>query len=691
MANRYWVGGAGTWNTTSTTNWSASSGGASGASVPTAADSVFFDQAGTYTVTMTGALTCLDITVSAGTVTFATGTTPTLAVSGSMSLIAGTIWSSTGAVTFNATTTGKTVTTNNISISAAVTFNGTGGGWTLGSNFTATGTLSVLAGALNTSAAGNYSLTLGGSFVLTGGTTTLNASSISIAGTLTVSNSTYISSGTSTITITNTSGITFAGGGATYYNVSFTATSLNSKTFTGTNTFNNLTFTAPTVAYIVTQNINANQTINGTLSVLGTTAVIRMLFVSNTLGTARTLTCAAVSIPDCDFRDITLAGAAAGSSPTRAGNCGGNTGITFPAAKTVYWNLAGAQNWSATGWATSSGGTPAINNFPLSQDTAVFDNTGSVTGTITINATWNIGTIDMSTRTSAMTIATSSASPNIYGDWKNGSGTTLSGGLTLFFYGRGNTQTILSAGKTFTQVLNIYNIGGTVQLADAFTTSATASAVNLNAGTFNLAGFTCTLTGTGNATGFVSTTTTYTRSINFGSGGSIIIAQSGTTAWNVAATNFSVSGTGTISLTNSIAKTFVGASVSYSGVTLNNGGAGALTISGSNTFANITNTVQPTTVTFTAATTTTVTNFGLTGTAGNLVTINSTGAAATLSKSSGTVSCDYLSITNSTATGGATWYAGANSTNGGGNSVWLFSAAPAATNSGAFFRLLMIN
>ena len=56
MADRYWVGGTGTWNTTSTTNWSASSGGPSGASVPTVADSVFFDQASTYTVTMTGAL-----------------------------------------------------------------------------------------------------------------------------------------------------------------------------------------------------------------------------------------------------------------------------------------------------------------------------------------------------------------------------------------------------------------------------------------------------------------------------------------------------------------------------------------------------------------------------------------------------------------------------------------------------------
>ena len=30
MANRYWVGGAGTWDTTTTTHWSASSGGTGG-------------------------------------------------------------------------------------------------------------------------------------------------------------------------------------------------------------------------------------------------------------------------------------------------------------------------------------------------------------------------------------------------------------------------------------------------------------------------------------------------------------------------------------------------------------------------------------------------------------------------------------------------------------------------------------
>ena len=53
MANRFWVGGSGTWDTTSTTNWSATTGGAGGASAPGAADAAFFDSnSGAGTVTL---------------------------------------------------------------------------------------------------------------------------------------------------------------------------------------------------------------------------------------------------------------------------------------------------------------------------------------------------------------------------------------------------------------------------------------------------------------------------------------------------------------------------------------------------------------------------------------------------------------------------------------------------------------
>ena len=43
MADRYWVGGNGTWDASNATNWSTSSGGTGGATAPTSIDSVFFD------------------------------------------------------------------------------------------------------------------------------------------------------------------------------------------------------------------------------------------------------------------------------------------------------------------------------------------------------------------------------------------------------------------------------------------------------------------------------------------------------------------------------------------------------------------------------------------------------------------------------------------------------------------------
>lgn len=159
MADRYWRGGTGTWNTSSTTNWSDTSGGAGGFSVPTAVDNVIFDQAATYTVTMTGALTCANITVSAGSVTFATGTTPTLAISGSMSLI-GMTWTSTGTITFNASTTGQTILTSGTTINAPIIFNGVGGSWSLSDALTTglTQTITLTTGALSLN---NFNITTG--------------------------------------------------------------------------------------------------------------------------------------------------------------------------------------------------------------------------------------------------------------------------------------------------------------------------------------------------------------------------------------------------------------------------------------------------------------------------------------------------------------------------------------------------
>lgn len=205
------------------------------------------------------------------------------------------------------------------------------------------------------------------------------------------------------------------------------------------------------------------------------------------------------------------------------------------------------------------------------------------------------------------------------------------------------------------------------------TTTLTNGTLDLNGYTFTTGSF---ATGAG------------TKNITF-DGGTIVVSGPGATAFNNAnPTGFTTSvGTsdGVIRLTNTQeAKTFVGGGSTFN-CAIDQGGASALTISGSNTFLDITNSYKATgatTITFTAGTTTTVTNFTAAGEAGRILTINSSlaGSAATLSDASGLISVDYMSIRDSTATGGASWYAGANSTNVSNNLGWIF-AAPGAVPS----------
>jgi len=697
MADRYWILGTGTWDSTSTANWSTSSGGAGGASVPTAADNVFFNANSNvgitaFTVTMANSpRVCNNFTASGldGVMTFA-GVGIGLTVSGNLTFQA-TNFTRTynGTTTFNATTTGKTVTTNGVAFGADVTFNGVGGGWTLGSALTVPigNTLTITNGTFDTSSVGNYAVT-SSTFSSSNSnvrTINLNASTVTLSSNNTpwnmaTSTNATLNAGTSTINLTATTfGLTFVGGGLTYYGVAITAIVQTATTqITGANTFTNLTITGRTTVGISVISLSADQTINGTLTVnAGTASAFRMQISSNTFNTTRTLTCASVSLTDVDFRDITIAGAASPASGTRLGDCKGNSGITFLATKTVYYRQTGSADWGATGsgsWSATSGGALDATKFPLAQDTAIFPAaTYPASGSTTnINANYNIGTIDMSLRTAnTMTLGITTNSPTIYGNWINGTGITLSGTGTLTFAGRA-TQQITSSAKTFTQPITINSPSGSVTLQDALTTSTTV-ATNLTNGTLDLNGFTYTV-------GTAFTTATGTKNLTF-NGGTLVCPAATTTAFNNAQpTNFTTTagtGTGTISMTAATAKSFVGGGSTFN-CTINQGGAGTLTVTGSNTFNNITNTVQPASILFTAATTSTFTNFSLSGTAGNLITIGSvTAASHTLSKASGTVSADFLSISRSTATGGAGWYAGANSTDGGNNSGWIFTAPPA--------------
>lgn len=73
MASRFWVGGAGTWDSSTTTHWAAGTGGAGGQSVPGTSDTVTFDGAsggGTVTVNTTVTVQSLTCGAHTGTLDF---------------------------------------------------------------------------------------------------------------------------------------------------------------------------------------------------------------------------------------------------------------------------------------------------------------------------------------------------------------------------------------------------------------------------------------------------------------------------------------------------------------------------------------------------------------------------------------------------------------------------------------------
>jgi hypothetical protein len=481
--------------------------------------------------------------------------TNAVTIYGSYTLSSGmTVTASSSIMTFGATSGTNIITTNGKTM-PPITINGLGGTFNLGSTLTSSGVLQILAGTFDTTAS-NYAITctsIDSALSTSVRAISFNDSIVTITGTAGVTlndvNLTF-SCGTSQLTLSNaTSTVLSVIGSETFSDVSFTG-GAPLVTIVGTNTYNNLTFTnGSTVPSIVT--ITGNQTVGGTLSNTSTNATTRLQLQSSISGTQIILSAGAESLNDVDFKDIDADGAAIPFTGTRLGNLGNNTDITFDAGVSKYWNLAAGGNWSAVAWATTSGGTPDVNNFPLAQDTCIIENTGlNTSATITINANWTFGTLNMSTRTNAMTLAIGTTSPIVTGNWTNGSGTTLTGTGTVNFKNTGTTQTITSSGITFTPNINYDSAGGTLQLATALTLGAT-STFTLTKGVLSLNGFTLT-------TGTFSSNNGFTRSIAFGST-NIILAHTtaGTNVLDMAnISNFSITGTGQFTSAMGVTRTF---------------------------------------------------------------------------------------------------------------------------------------
>ena len=625
MATIYWVGGTGTWDTSSTAHWSTSSGGAGGTAFPpsSAADSAVFDaNSGSGTVTVNTISSTTASTVSFNNPNLVFSVTGPFAISSSFTLTAGSLSIST-------------------------------------SSFTAA---SLLSNNSNT-----RSIDLGSSTVLLSGATAIdftNSTGLTFTG------------GTSQINMSATAPV-FNGGGKTFYNVSTTSTSITSLTITGANTFNNLTIAARTSASVNQVSIAGNQTISGTFTIgLSANSTIRVFLFSNITGTTRTLTCNAfASTSDVDFRDIAIAGSAApitasgGANNAGFGNCLGNSGINFNAARNVYFRGTASANWGATtaNWTTpTSGGTAAFSAFPLAQDTAIFPAATypASAATITLNASYNVKTIDLSLRTTnTMTVAMGTAAFQIYGDLKTGTGITYTGGSTtntIAFCGR-TSQNITTFGKDFPRAISINAFGTTVTLLDAFNNTSLNNS-SLISGTWNLNGYTTTLVANFSVSGTIS------RGITFG-GATLNIGGSLATGnvWDATdPTNLTLDSTGTIRLdTGAGSKTFIGGGYQFypTVTTSDNLTYQGLTITGSNkfiTFNPTTASASPATgVLFTGGTTNEFTNFIFSGYITSPNPLKSTNTTQATLKKAGA------------------WIMGPNSTNVVGNTGLTFSGGTA--------------
>lgn len=331
-----------------------------------------------------------------------------------------------------------------------------------------------------------------------------------------------------------------------------------------------------------------------------------------------------------------------------------------------YW-VGGTANWDGTAgskWSTTSGGAGG-EAVPTAADSVFLDAaSGTVTVTITtvnavcrsFNATGFTGTL--TTSSASLIVGDGTA-----GTFTLGSGMTFGAGFSLSFISTVTGNTITSNGKSISGDTTFNGVGGVWTLQDALSITGNLS---LSSGTFNANNFNVT------AREFNSTGTA-TRVLTMGSG--TFTFSHTANVWNAESTGLTINAnTSTINITDSGAgtKTFTGGGFTYNNVSITAGGSGSVDFSGSNTF-NVFTINAPKTVRFTAATTNTFTSFVAKGSSGNVITISSiTAATHTLSKSTGAVSSDYLSLTNSIATGGASWFAGRSSTNVSGNTGWLF-------------------
>ncbi len=727
--NMYWVGGSGNWN--DPTHWSFTSGGTPGSCIPGPGNDVFFDAnsftSTSKTVTMnTSNANCksMNWTGAGFTPTFASSvTTNTLRVYGSMTLIANMNLTYNGSISFDAKTTGNSITSAGkvwpmgAGGSSSIFFNGAGGSWIFVDAFSTNNVINLLSGSLNSNNQavncfyfdsqnsnvrslnmGSSTWTLSGYYWLISNSSNLTLNALN-----------------STIKFTYPYGVSFYGANQTYNIVSFEGI-LGSHYMANNNIFNgnvtvlgdcnfasNCTFNAGLLLSAGrTYNFSSGttQTISSTgfLTANGTCANYIVLKSSNT-GQVATISKVNgnLTVDNAVLQDI-RANVSVGflaTATNKSTNAGGNINWNFSTntGGALYW-VGGTGNWNdPTHWSTSSGGVAGTCT-PGPTDDVFFDANSftNTSKTVTINVS-NAYCKNMNWTGAGFT---PTLGYSVSGYLRIAGSLTLITAMNLNYYGTYSFESttagniITSAGKVFPSNVYFAGVGGTWGLADAFNTN---SYLELTAGTLNTNNqpVTCSYFGTGSLQ----------KALNLGS----TVFTLTNYYWNVNASNFAFNaGTSTIRIFSPGNNyPLYGAGLTYYNVTFE-AGSNPGTINGNNTFngtvtfngigriegnntfngnvvfnsdgAITSNNTYNKNLKFTSGKTYTLTSgvaqtFSTTGT---LTAIGSpcapiaifssvNGSATTLTKASGEICSDYLYLVNTRATGGAIFSTGLNSTN----------------------------
>ncbi len=651
MAEFYWYGNGGNWSDFAN-HWSDNSGNvpaAPKANAPTSADNVHFD-ALSFTILL--AIVTVDADANCANMDW-TGAlnTPIFAGSsrvscyGNLTFIADMSQTYLGEITLRGN--GAQTFTAGVTLACSLSFNYGSGTYTLQDAVNVgSKTFSHGSGTLNTNgktitcgyfydySSSARTLTLGSSVINVSG---VNGWEVGGTGALTVT------ANTATVNLNATTPL--AGGNQNYNGASF---NLNGTAHTVSGSFTCATLTrngtaTKTDTVTFTSGITVTCT---TCAMIGNSATNRLQMQSSTRGTPATITATNwTGTINVDIVDITATNAINLSAITgNSGDCGGNTGITF--TTTAPQALTATGSWSdITKWTS---------RVPLPQDDVTAGGAG-----ITI-------TVDMPRLGKSITFTgtpTISMSNNviIFGSLVIPSGATYTHNNKAVSYRGRDLYTLTTNGKSmYGNEMSAPN--GTLTLQDDLTDTGELSLVfgtldlndkNVSCGTFY-------------------STYTSTRALLLKSG-TITITGTGN-KWAVSSTLTLTAGTSTIVLTTATttACTFTGGGLIYNNVTVQGAGNYTLTISGTNTFNILKVDRSGAAKTISGAVSCAVTDLRLLPSGSTTITITNTDFV----KTGGRVESDYLVLSGSAASGGASFYAGSHSTDGGSNSGWLFRVVP---------------